>query len=205
MKFVKIALMSALALLFAACASTGPALDQAPENVSGKTFDYKIGVGDQLSINVWRNPELSLVVPVRPDGMISMPLVGDVQAAGFTASELSAHLQDKLVHFIRNPQVTTIVNEASSSDYQRRVRVTGAVATPLSIPHRDGMTVLDLVLEAGGLTEFAVPNKATLVRKTANGTKTYVIRLGDILNKGDLRTNYPLAPNDVVTIPERSF
>ncbi len=199
-------LFAALTLaLFAGCASNSDVQDAAPDSVAGQYLQYTIGVGDVLQVNVWRNPELSLVVPVRPDGKISMPLVGDVVAAGKTATELSDNLREQLVNFIRNPQVTIIVTETTSTDFQRRVRVTGAVENPLSIVHRDGMTVLDLVLEAGGVTEFAIPNKAVLYRKTESGAKAYSIRLGDILKKGRLETNYELAPSDIVTIPERTF
>jgi polysaccharide export outer membrane protein len=204
MKPTRLLLTFALSFLLISCGST-TTNTSAPAPVSGKYTDYKLGVGDQITVNVWRNPELSLAVPVRPDGMISMPLVGDTQAAGLSASELSTALQDKLVNFIRNPQVTVIVTDATSTDYQRRVRVTGAVEAPISVPHREGMTVLDLVLEAGGLTEFALANRAALYRKTSSGVEAYSIRLGDILNRGELSTNYELAPSDIITIPERAF
>ncbi len=192
------------ASLFIGCASQSELSELAPEKVEALAV-YEIGVGDVLDINVWRNPELSLTVPVRPDGKISMPLVGDVTAAGLSASDLSKSLQDSLVNFIRNPQVTIIVAETISADFNRRVRVTGAVDNPISVAHRDGMTVLDLVLDAGGLNEFALPNRAKLYRKTPEGVKAYSIKLGDILNRGTLDTNYELAPSDIITIPERSF
>lgn len=172
---------------------------------SVKNTQYYIGTGDSLNINVWRNEELTMTIPVRPDGKISMPLIGEVQAAGLTAGKLSEQLQTKLLNFIRNPQVTVIVVAADSSDYQSRVRVTGSVETPISLPYREGMTVLDLVLEAGGLTEFARGNGAKLFRKTDEGVKAYNIRVQDILNKGNLSTNYELAPSDIITIPERLF
>lgn len=177
----------------------------APASLGEIQSAYLIGISDQLVVNVWRNEELSLAVPVRPDGKISMPLVGDVDAAGLTPSELSQALSDRLVNFIRNPQVTVIVSDAVSSEYLRRVRVTGAVESPLSVPHRAGMTALDMVLEAGGITEFAIPNKAVLYRKTDSGVLAYAVKLGDILYKGDLSTNYILAPSDIVTVPERLF
>lgn len=195
-----------LSVVFAAgCGSSAKVVEQKPESTKGKYFDYYIGVGDQISINVWRNEDLSLEVPVRPDGKISMPLVGEVVAAGNTAQALSDNIKSSLENYIRNPQVTVIVTDALSSDYQRRVRVTGAVEDPISIPQREGMTVLDLVLEAGGLTEFAIPNKAKLYRKTSQGVVAYPIYLGDILNKGKLETNFHLAPSDIISIPERVF
>ncbi|MFL0811242.1 MAG: polysaccharide biosynthesis/export family protein [Agarilytica sp.] len=175
-----------------------------PEPASGRALnEYKIGVGDQLRINVWKNEELSSEVPVRPDGKISLPLVGDINAQGLSALQLSANITTSLKAFIRSPQVNIIVLDAGSVDYLLRVRVTGAVSTPRSIPHRDGMTVLDLVLEAGGPTEFASANRAKLFRKVNGEVKTYPIRLNDILKKGRLQTNYTLAPSDIVIVPER--
>lgn len=167
--------------------------------------EYKIGVGDALAVNVWRNPELSLNVPVRPDGKISMPLIGDIVAADLTTEQLSQNITKSLTTFIRSPQVTVIVVNPSSSDFQRRVRITGAVSNPQSIPYREGMTVLDLVLLAGGPNQFASANKAKLYRKVNGELKVYPIKLDDLINDGDVATNYALQPSDIVTVPERSF
>ncbi|WP_323814297.1 XrtA/PEP-CTERM system exopolysaccharide export protein [Cellvibrio sp. NN19] len=167
--------------------------------------EYKIGVGDDLSINVWRNPELSLSVPVRPDGKISMPLIGDIVAADLTTDQLSKNITTSLTTYIRSPQVTVIVANPSSSDFQRRVRITGAVTNPQSIPYREGMTVLDLVLLAGGPNPYASANKAKLYRKVNDEVKVYSIKLDDLINDGDVTTNYALQPSDIVTVPERSF
>lgn len=166
---------------------------------------YRIGVADEISIQVWKNNELSVHVPVRPDGKISSPLVGDIVAAGLTTEELAAAITAKLGSYVRNPEVTVIVTNPASADFLRRVRVTGSVRTPLSVSYRQGMTVLDLVLQAGGLTEFAAPNNARLYRTVDGKTKIYPVSLGDILQKGNLSTNYTLYPSDVVTIPDRSF
>ncbi len=166
---------------------------------------YRIGVGDQLQVSVWRNPELSVEVPVRPDGKISAPLVGDVLAAGITPEDLAQTVTEKLKTFIRSPKVTVVVIDPASADFQQRVRVTGAIQTPTSVPYRKGMTVLDLILVGGGANEFAVLNKAKLYRVTAEGTKVYPVRLKDILERGKLDTNYNLLPSDIVTVPERSF
>ena len=195
----------AVSLLLAACAGTAK---PPPPPVGGTDYtesEYKIGVGDQLGVSVWRNTELSISVPVRPDGKISVPLVGDVMAAGLSAEQLAADLTKKLESYVRNPQVTVIVTNASSADFQQRVRVTGAVQGPRSIPYRKGMTVLDLILTAGGLNPFASGNKAKLYRITEEGTQVYPIYVDDILNKGKLDTNYPLLPSDIVTVPERAF
>ena len=193
-----------LILAVAAGCATNPDVPPPPEG-NKLVGEYEIGVGDSLRINVWRNEELSGAVPVRPDGKISLALVGDVQAAGVTTSVLSERLEGALAEYVRNPQVTVIVTNPSSSDFQRRVRVTGAVQSPQSIPYREGMTVLDLVLMAGGLNEFAAPNKAKLYREVEDQVKAYPIYLDDLINKGKLNTNYPLAPSDIVTVPERAF
>lgn len=192
-------------VVLAACSST-KTTSQAPESAGASVLaEYRIGVGDALSINVWRNPEMSISVPVRPDGKISMPLIGDVMAADLTSEQLSQNLTKSLTTYIKSPQVTVIVTNPSSSDFQRRVRITGAVTNPQSIPYREGMTVLDLVLLAGGPNEFASANKAKLYRKVNNELKVYAIKLDDLINEGDVQTNYTLQPSDIVTVPERSF
>jgi polysaccharide export outer membrane protein len=193
-----------LMTLLAGCSSNKSV--QAPAAADAAVLsEYKIGVGDALVINVWRNPELSLNVPVRPDGKISMPLIGDVAAADLTTDQLSQNITKSLTTFIRSPQVTVIVANPSSSDFQRRVRITGAVSNPQSIPYREGMTVLDLVLLAGGPNQFASANKAKLYRKVGGELKVYPIKLDDLINDGEVETNYSLQPSDIVTVPERSF
>jgi polysaccharide export outer membrane protein len=118
---------------------------------------------------------------------------------------VAADLQDKLAAYVRDPQVAVILTDLRSHEYLSRVRVTGAVQQPVSIPYRQGMTVLDAVLEAGGITEFAAPGRANLHRKTSNGAQAHGVRLDLILERGDLATNYPVAPGDVITVPERTF
>jgi polysaccharide export outer membrane protein len=164
---------------------------------------YRIGVDDRLQISVWRNPELSVTVPVRPDGMISVPLIGDVKAGGLAPEEVARIIRDKLATYIREPNVTVILTDLRSHEFLSRVRVTGAVRTPRSVPYRQGMTVLDAVLEAGGINDFASPNRTKLYRRIKDKTEVIDIDLGDILNKGRLGTNIILAPGDVVTVPER--
>jgi polysaccharide export outer membrane protein len=167
--------------------------------------EYRIGVDDRLQVTVWRNPELSVTVPVRPDGKISVPLIGDVSAGGNTAEQVAASITKKLTTYIREPNVTVMVVELHSHEFISRVRVTGAVRTPRSMPYRQGMTVLDAVLEAGGVTDFAAPNRAKLYRKGKDKTAVINVELDDILQKGKLQTNYNLKPGDVVTVPERMF
>jgi len=194
-------------LIVAGCSSLGedPEFTQsvaAPENVGG---EYRIGVDDRVQVTVWRNPELAVTAPVRPDGKISVPIIGDVQAGGQTPSEVAETIRKRLSEYIREPNVAVILTELRSHEFLTRVRVTGAVRTPRSMPHRQGMTVLDAILEAGGVTEFASPNRSRLFRKTKQKTEVFQIELGDILRKGRLETNLLLAPGDVITVPERLF
>lgn len=195
--------MAALALLVLGGCSSGP-IEQPPRS-DQVLEEYRIGVGDSLRVNVWRNSELSSDVPVRPDGRISLPLVGDIRAAGQTSEELAAALTEALTEYVRSPQVTVIVTNPSSSDYQRRVRITGAVQNPQSVAYRDGMTVLDLVLMAGGPNEYASADKAKLYRRVEGELKVYPVRLERLINEGELGTNYSLQPSDIVTVPERAF
>jgi polysaccharide export outer membrane protein len=196
-----------LVLLLAGCASTRGS-NQAPvvNPEAHAVSSYRIGVDDQLQISVWHNPDLSVSVPVRPDGRITVPLIGDVEAGGHTPEEVAAVIKDKLQSYVRDPQVAVILTQLRSHEYLSRVRVTGAVRTPVSVPYRQGMTVLDAVLAAGGTTEFAAPDRTELYRKSDDATtKSYAIHLGDILQKGALDTNYPVQPGDVITVPQRSF
>jgi polysaccharide export outer membrane protein len=134
-----------------------------------------------------------------------MPLIGDVQAGGLTPEQVASDIQKKLLLYIRDPRVVVMVTQLVSHEFLSRVRVTGAVVEPTSLPFRQGMTVLDVVLEAGGVNEFASANRTKLYRKENGKTKIYDVRLGDILNKGKLETNMPLKPGDVITIPESVF
>jgi polysaccharide export outer membrane protein len=199
------ALISVFAMLVA-CTTTQPPDEASTDAPLGMTTgEYRIGVDDRLQISVWRNPELSIAVPVRPDGMISMPLIGDVRAGGMTANDVAKDIKERLSSYIRDPSVAVIVADLRSHEFISRVRVTGAVRTPRSFPYRQGMTVMDAVLEAGGVSEFASPNRTKLYRKTKSGTEVYDLMLGDILTKGRLESNYPLHPGDVITVPERLF
>ena len=189
-------------IALAGCAAKQAEIIPPPDD-NVQISEYKIGVGDRVRVDVWRNPDLSITVPVRPDGMVSAPLIGDIQASGVTATEMAQRVKEKLSKYIRDPQVSVILLEARSTEYQSRVRVTGAVRNPTSIAYRQGMTVLDIVLEAGGLNEFAQPDNARLYRKIDGETKVYPIKLNDILQQGDLKTNYKLVSGDVITVPER--
>ena len=198
-------------LLLGACSSlptpppTGPHGTRVDPTEAGLMKSYRIGVGDSLSISVWKNPDLSVRVTVLPDGTISVPLAGDVKAAGETTETLASKIATVLNDYIRQPKVTVSVTSAASSEYLQRVRVTGAVNRPLSVTYRRGMTVLDVVLQAGGLTPFASPNKSMLYRQEGGTLNVYPVHLYDILNKGRLDTNYKLLPGDILTVPEKSF
>ena len=201
----RVACLACLALL-AACATTSGS-NQAPTiNPEAHAVSvYRIGVDDVVEVSVWHNPDLNAKVPVRPDGKISVPLIGDIEAGGRTPEEVSQSIQEKLKTYIRDPQVAVILSELRSHEYLSRVRVTGAVRTPISVPYRQGMTVLDAVLAAGGTNEFAAADRTELFRKEGEATKAYSVRLNQILQKGDLSTNYPAQPGDVITVPERAF
>jgi len=166
---------------------------------------YVIGATDGIRVSVWRNPDLSVSVPVRPDGKISVPLVGDVQASGRTPEQLADAIENELGSYIREPQVSIVITSMGSHEFTDRVRVTGAVGQPTSVPHRDGMTVLDMVLGAGGLSPFAAANNAMLYRPLEDQVVAIPVRLKDILERGDISTNFQLRPGDILTVPERSF
>ncbi len=193
-------------LMLAACVA-GPRPGDAPkiDPEAQAVKEYHIGVDDSIRVAVWQNPDLNVTVPVRPDGKISVPLVGDVEAGGRTPTDVAAEIKSRLAEFVRDPQVTVIVDQLRSHEYLSRVRVTGAVRQPVSVPYRQGMTVLDAVLAAGGLNEFAAADRTELYRKEGNSTHAYAVQLDRILQKGDLATNYPAQPGDVITVPERAF
>lgn len=196
-------LATAAALLLAACATTTPD-DAGPPPAAASAVDaYHIGVDDMVQVSVWQNPDLGITAPVRPDGMISVPLIGDVQAGGRTPPEVAKDIQGRLAAYVLEPRVSVILTELRSHEYLSRVSVTGAVTNPVSIPYRQGMTVLDAVLAAGGVTEFAAPDRSSLHRKSNTDVRSYSLRLDRILKQGDLSTNYKVAPGDVITVPER--
>ncbi|MGE0581092.1 MAG: XrtA/PEP-CTERM system exopolysaccharide export protein [Steroidobacteraceae bacterium] len=166
--------------------------------------DYIIGPGDTIQVFVWRNPELSVSVPVRPDGKVSTPLIEDMVAVGKTPSDLARDMEAKLAEYIRSPQVNVIVTNPQS--VFSKITVVGQVANPGAVPYREGMTALDVVLAVGGLSEFAAGNRAKLVRKGANGKTTEKrVRLEDLLKKGRLKENVDMMPGDVLIVPESFF
>ena len=164
--------------------------------------EYRIGIGDNLKIDVYRNPDLSVSVTVRPDGKITVPVAGDVAVGGRTPEEVSKVVAAALSEYIRDPIVTTTVAGMGSNEFLTRVRVTGAVSKPTSMQYRNGMTVLDVILESGGVSEFASPSGTILYRASGEHLK---IRLDRLLKGADMSTNYAVKPGDLITVPERLF
>ena len=166
-------------------------------------YEYLIGPGDSLQIFVWRNPELSVGgVPVRPDGKISVPLVEDLQASGRTPTQLARDVETILGEYIRDPLVTVTVN-GFVGEYYEQVRVVGEAARPMSIPYRRNMSVLDVMVAVGGLTEFAAGNKASIVR--GGSESQFRVRLDDLIRDGDISANVQVQPGDIIIIPEAWF
>jgi polysaccharide export outer membrane protein len=165
--------------------------------------DYIIGPGDSLQVFVWRNPELTATVPVRPDGKITVPLVQDMVAVGKSPAILARDIEKVLGEFVKSPQVNVIVTNPLSAYSQ--VRVIGLVAQPQSIPYREGMTVLDAVLKVGGLTQFAAGNRAKIVRMEGGKQHEIRVKLQSLVDKGDMKQNVSLLPGDVLVVPEVRF
>ena len=186
-------------------ATEGAAQPQSSEPAaSAVSPDYVIGPGDSIQVFVWRSPELSVTVPVRPDGKISTPLVEDMVAVGKTPSQLARDVEVRLAEYVRTPQVNVIVVAPANAFNQ--IKVIGQVKSPRSIAYRTGMTALDAVLETGGLTEFAAANRAILVRKDAKGVETRTkLRLNDVIKKGKISANVELRAGDVLIVPESVF
>lgn len=202
----KISWIPALLLTFGTLAGCSSSPD-APTNLALETVadtTYKIGAGDNLQVFVWRNPDLSIAINVRPDGMISVPLIDDLPIAGMTPTEAARAIEEKLSAFIRDPVVTVIMN-GFVGPADRQIRVVGEATTPMALPYRKGLTVMDVMIEAGGLTQFANGNDAKIVRTVEDTETTYRVRLDDLMNEGDLTANAALAPGDILLIPQSWF
>ena len=205
-----LAALAAATMALGGCATTGgnelpPASFVAMQEGPGE--DYVIGPLDELTVNVWRNPELSAEkIQVRPDGRITTPLVNDMPAVGKTPAMLAADMRLQLSQYIEDPLVSVIVTNFAGT-FSQQVRVIGATEKPASLPYRANMTVLDAMIAVGGLSEFAAGNKAKLIRfdKQAGRQREYALRLGDLLKKGESEANVMLQPGDVIIIPESMF
>ena len=189
--------------LTAGCGSSEPSVHELPWKSSSE-YDYVIGPGDELEIFVWRNPDLTRTVTVRPDGKISVPLVEDMAAADKTATQLAREIEGALSKYVRDPLVTVIVS-GFEGVYQNQVRVVGQATDPRALPYRDNMTLLDVMIAVGGLTEFADGNRSKLVRTVDGETMQATVRLEDLIRNGDISANAPVAPGDVIIIPEAWF
>ncbi len=165
---------------------------------------YLIGPGDSLNIFVWRNPDLSTSVPVRPDGRITIPLVEDLPASGKTPSQLARDIERELAKYVKDPMVTVMVT-GFVGPYSQQVRVVGEAAQPQALPYRANMTVLDVMIAVGGLTEFAAGNRARLVRTVEGRQEIIELRLDDLLKDGDISANVAMMPGDTLIIPESWF
>ena len=187
--------------LASGCASrSGLALPEAPL----PTNDYLIGPGDAVHINVWRNPEVSLTVAVRPDGKITTPLVEDLPASGKTSTELARDIEKALGKFIQQPVVTVIVT-GFVGPYSQQIRVIGQAAKPQALPYRQGMSLLDVLIMVGGITDFASGNKASIIRTVDGKQQKLGVRLFDLIRDGDISANISMRPGDVLLIPESFF
>ncbi|SFM24027.1 polysaccharide export outer membrane protein [Ectothiorhodospira mobilis] len=190
-----------LAVFLGGCASHLPPLEDIDYE---EDPDYIIGPGDNLNIFVWGQPELSMSVPVRPDGRITTPLIEDVQAANKTPTELARDMEEVLQVYVRDPVVTVIVT-GFRGPYDQQIRVVGEATNPQAIPYNEHMTLLDVMIAVGGMTEFAAGNRASIVRKVNGETEQYQVRLDDLIRDGDIEANAPVYPGDILIIPESWF
>ena len=198
-RWVALGLMTALV---AACAGYG-AYPPAPMAAASTDYNYVVGAGDTLNIIVWRNPELSLSVPVRPDGKVSTPLVDELVAQGKTSVEIARDVEKALAKLVRDPVVTIIVT-SFVGPYSEQIRVVGEAARPQALPYKQKMTVLDVMIAVGGLTDFADGNAASITR-ASEGNKRYSVRLKDLIKRGDISANVEMKPGDVLIIPQGWF
>lgn len=194
-----IAAVSAAMLLAAGCAAYPPA----PLKAASADYRYVIGPGDTVNIVVFRNPDLSMTVPVRPDGRIAAPLVDDIAAMGKDPATLARDIEKALSTYIRDPVVTVVVNNFVGP-YSEQIRVVGEAAKPQVLPYKQRMTLLDVMIAVGGITDFADGNAASILR-TSQGDKQYSVRIRDLLKRGDVSANVEVVPGDVVIIPQSWF
>lgn len=190
-------------LLLSACASN-PELAAPAALPSEPKHEYLLGPGDTVNINVWRNPEVSQTIPVRPDGRITMPLVEDLPATGKTPTQLAREIEQILGKYIQQPVVTVTVT-GFVGPYTEQIRVIGQAAKPQALPYRQGMSLMDVLIAVGGLAEFAAGNSANIVRNVEGKQQKIAVRLNDLIKSGDISANMPVRPGDVLIIPESFF
>jgi len=201
MKHLAVAAVALSALALGGCASRAPMV---VDNSAVPLHDYLIGPGDNVNIIVWRNPEVSMSVPVRPDGKITTPLVEDLPASGKTSTELARDIEKALAKFIQQPVVTVIVTGFTGT-YGEQIRVIGQAARPQALPYRRDMSLMDVLIAVGGVTEFASGNGASIIRKVDGKLQKMPVRLNDLIKDGDISANMAMRPGDVLVIPESFF
>ena len=189
-----------VALGMLGCASPYP---PAPSLAASPDYNYVIGPGDNVNIMVWRNPELSMSVPVRPDGKITGPLIEDLPVMGKDSTTIARDMEKALSKYIRDPIVTVIVTNFVGP-YSEQIRIIGQATRPQALPYRQSMTLLDVMIAVGGITDFADGNRATILR-TSDGKKQYTVRIRDLLKRGDVSANVDMKPGDVLIIPQSWF
>lgn len=197
------AALGGLAGLVSGCASFSSTYPPAPASAAAPGYNYIVGAGDTLNIIVWRNPELSLQVPVRPDGKMSTPLVDELVAQGKTSVEIARDVEKALSKLVRDPVVTIIVT-GFVGPYGEQIRVVGEAAKPQSLAYKQNMTVLDVMIAVGGLTDFADGNGASITR-ASEGDRRYSVRLKDLIKRGDISANVEMRPGDILIIPQGWF
>lgn len=186
-----------------ACSSFSSKLPPAPVTAAAQDYSYIVGPGDNINITVWRNPELSMSVPVRPDGKISTPLIDEMVAQGKNSVEIARDIEKVLSKYVRDPVVTVIVT-SFVGPYDQQIRVVGEATKPQFLPYKQQMTLLDVMIAVGGLTDFAAGNDASILR-SADGNKQYSVRLKDLLKRGDMSANVEMRPGDILIIPQSFF
>jgi polysaccharide export outer membrane protein len=186
-----------------ACSSLSTAYPPAPATTLSSDYNYIVGAGDTLNIIVWRNPELSMSVPVRPDGKVSTPLVDELVAQGKTTTEIARSVEKELSKLVRDP-VVTIIATSFIGPYSEQIRVIGEAARPQALAYKKNMTMLDVMIAVGGLTDFADGNAASITR-VSEGDKRYSVRLKDLVKRGDINANVEVKPGDILIIPQGWF
>lgn len=194
-----------LVLIVVGCSSSPEAPTRVIDTTGDNTStDYLIGPGDTLQVYVWRNPDITIAIPVRPDGRISTPLVEDMVAVGKTPTQLARDIERRISKYIRNPEVTIIVTNFVGS-FSQQVRVIGQATNPQSIPYRENLSLLDVMIQVGGLTNFASGNSAKVIRSWRSQEKEIPVRIADLIQDGDISANIAMRPGDILIIPESWF
>jgi len=205
-KFIHLGILLSAVSLGGCVIKKAPTYPELPTATSDAQYStrYRIAPGDSVQIFVWRNPEVSTTVPVRPDGLLSAPLLEEIPAAGKTPAELARDLEAELSTYLRDPLVTVIINGFTGT-FQEKIRVLGETSTPKTLLYKDSMTLLDVMISTGGITNFADGNRAMLVRMVDGKQQQFSLRLDDLIRDGDITANVDMRPGDIIIIPEAWF